>query len=58
MIDHPDEMTNEDIREEIDTFLFEGHDTSSSALTMTMIMLGMYQDVQVKACFYQCLRKY
>lgn len=43
----PDEMTDKDIREEVDTFLFEGHDTSSASMIMTIILLGMHQDVQV-----------
>lgn len=40
-------MTDLDIREEVDTFLFEGHDTSSTAMTLALILLGMHQDVQV-----------
>lgn len=51
LIDYPDQMSDKDIREELDTFLFEGHDTSSSSLIMTIIILGMYPDVQVKTCF-------
>lgn len=45
--DCPDQMTDKDIREEVDTFLFEGHDTSSVAMTMTLILLGLHEDVQV-----------
>lgn len=44
----PDQMTDKDIREEVDTFLFEGHDTSSLAMTMTIVLLGLNQDVQVR----------
>lgn len=43
----PDMMTDEDIREEVDTFLFEGHDTSSIAMVMAIIHLGLNQNVQV-----------
>ncbi|XP_050524059.1 cytochrome P450 4C1-like isoform X2 [Daktulosphaira vitifoliae] len=43
---NPEEMTDLDIREEVDTFLFEGHDTSSTALTLALILLGIYQDAQ------------
>lgn len=43
----PDQMTDKDIREEVDTFLFEGHDTSSLAINMTLLLLGMHTDVQV-----------
>jgi len=44
--DHQEHMSDEDIREEVNTFLFEGHDTSSIAMTMTLILLGIYQDIQ------------
>lgn len=40
-------MTDKDIREEVDTFLFEGHDTSSIAITMAIIHLGLDQNIQV-----------
>lgn len=46
--EYPDQMTDRDIREEVDTFLFEGHDTTSIALTMTLVLLGIHQDVQVR----------
>ncbi|CAH1715009.1 unnamed protein product [Aphis gossypii] len=44
--ENPDQMTIKDIREEVDTFLFEGHDTSSIAMTMTILLLGLHQDIQ------------
>lgn len=44
----PELMTDKDIREEVDTFLFEGHDTSSFSMTMTLILLGIHQDIQVR----------
>lgn len=47
-LNQPDQMTNADIREEVDTFLFAGHDTSSVAVTITLLLLGMYLDVQVR----------
>ncbi|VVC32803.1 Hypothetical protein CINCED_3A011220 [Cinara cedri] len=43
---NPEIMTDLDIREEVDTFLFEGHDTSSTAMTLALILLGLHQDVQ------------
>ncbi|XP_029345487.1 cytochrome P450 4C1 isoform X1 [Acyrthosiphon pisum] len=43
---NPEKMTDMDIREEVDTFLFEGHDTSSTAMTMAFIQLGLNQDIQ------------
>lgn len=48
--DNPDPLTNKDIREEVDTFLFEGHDTISISITMTLVLLGMHPDIQVRYC--------
>nr|WOV89632.1 cytochrome P450 CYP4CJ4 [Rhopalosiphum padi] len=47
--DKPDQMNDRDIREEVDTFLFEGHDTSSISMIMTLVLLGMNQDIQNRA---------
>lgn len=44
---NPEVMTDLDIREEVDTFLFEGHDTSSTAMTLALIQLGLNQNIQV-----------
>lgn len=44
---NPEVMTDLDIREQVDTFLFEGHDTSSITMTLTLILLGLHQDIQV-----------
>lgn len=44
--ENPGAMTDKDIREEVDTFLFEGHDTSSIAITMAIIHLGLDQNMQ------------
>ncbi|KAG5678462.1 hypothetical protein PVAND_008134 [Polypedilum vanderplanki] len=43
-------LSNEDIREEIDTFMFEGHDTSASALAYTLYNIARYEHIQ-KKCF-------
>ncbi|EZA47007.1 Cytochrome P450 4C1, partial [Ooceraea biroi] len=41
------QMSDSDIREEVDTFMFEGHDTVSMALTFTILLLAEHKDVQV-----------
>ncbi|XP_028968857.1 cytochrome P450 4V2-like [Galendromus occidentalis] len=41
-------LSIEDIREEVDTFMFEGHDTTSMGLTWTLHFIGLHQDVQAK----------
>ncbi|KAL1465041.1 hypothetical protein WDU94_004636 [Cyamophila willieti] len=44
----PTSMTDQDIREEVDTFMFEGHDTTSMSLCWTLYLLAANQDVQDK----------
>ncbi|XP_026829551.1 cytochrome P450 4C1-like [Ooceraea biroi] len=40
------QMSDSDIREEVDTFMFEGHDTVSMAMTFAILLLAEYKDVQ------------
>ncbi|XP_058822334.1 cytochrome P450 4C1-like [Topomyia yanbarensis] len=41
-------LSNLDIREEVDTFMFEGHDTTTSGIAFTILQLAKNQDIQQK----------
>ncbi|GJQ72806.1 hypothetical protein Trydic_g1456 [Trypoxylus dichotomus] len=43
-------LNDQDIAEEVDTFMFEGHDTTTAAMCWTLFLLGNHPEIQQKVC--------
>jgi cytochrome P450 family 4 len=46
--DHPEELSIQDINDQVDTLMFEGHDTTAAASSFFLCLLGVHQDIQNK----------
>nr|CAD2206510.1 unnamed protein product [Meloidogyne enterolobii] len=42
------DLSENDVQEEVDTFMFEGHDTTAAAITWSLFMLGCHLEYQQK----------
>ncbi|XP_033217287.1 cytochrome P450 4C1-like isoform X2 [Belonocnema kinseyi] len=47
--DNEKKLSNEEIREEVDTMLFGGHDTTATIISFVLLMLALHPDIQAKA---------
>jgi cytochrome P450 len=45
---HNEKLTLDDIQEQVDTFMFAGHDTTAVAISFFCYLMGCYPDVQAK----------
>ncbi|NP_001165991.1 cytochrome P450 4BW5 [Nasonia vitripennis] len=41
-------LSNDELRNEVDTFMFAGHDTTATAISFTLLLLGNHLDIQKK----------
>ena len=45
---HAQKLSFDDVQEEVDTFIFEGHDTTAAAINFCCYLVGCDLDVQAK----------
>lgn len=45
-------ISEKEIKEQVDTIMFEGHDTTAAASSFFLSLMGIHQDIQVN--FYKC----
>jgi cytochrome P450 family 4 len=45
---NPNKITNAEVKQQIDTIMFEGHDTTAAASSFVLCMLGVHQNIQSK----------
>jgi cytochrome P450 family 4 subfamily V len=45
---HNEQLSLDDIQEELDTFMFGGHDTTAATINFFCYLVGCYPDVQAK----------
>lgn len=43
-------LSEKDLREEVDTFMFEGHDTTTAGICWAIFLLGHHPSIQDKVC--------
>jgi cytochrome P450 family 4 subfamily V len=43
-----EKLSFDDVQEEVDTFMFEGHDTTAAAINFCCYLVGCHPDVQAK----------
>ncbi|KAK8738037.1 hypothetical protein OTU49_004365, partial [Cherax quadricarinatus] len=41
-------LSDDDLREEVDTFMFEGHDTTAAAINWSLYLIGCYPEIQAR----------
>ena len=42
------QLSDEEIKDQVDTIMFEGHDTTAAGSSFVLCMLGIHQDIQTK----------